>query len=188
MGRPGNLGVRNGLFGNKQLSLNNFNAELKARELAQNIKASSADANFMSIDDSFFKNATYRKDKDPDGYLDIIAHGNEYMIFIYHNGRKYPFKAKKAAKLIKKLQQHNNLPVRLLSCNTGKMQNGFAQNLANKLGVPVMAPNNILWNYSNKKGNMDVAPRLKADPNSPDLSKKGEFVVFYPRKKKVSLK
>ena len=87
--------------------------------------------------------------------------------------------------MINSLSEYKKQPIRLLSCNTGSQTNGFAQNLADKLGVPVMAPNNLLWNYSNKVGNMDVAPRKRTDPSNPDLNQKGEFVVFYPKKKKV---
>ncbi|MFH8237087.1 WXG100 family type VII secretion target [Streptomyces sp. NPDC018321] len=39
----------------------------------------------------------------------------------------------------------NGEPVRLLSCQTGIQSDGFAQNLANTLGVKVEAPNDFLW-------------------------------------------
>lgn len=35
--------------------------------------------------------------------------------------------------------------IRLLSCSTGSISNGFAQRLANKLGVKVEAPVDVLW-------------------------------------------
>ena len=45
--------------------LNNFNADAKAKDLAQRIKASVGDAKLMNPNDQFQKNAQYRKDKDP---------------------------------------------------------------------------------------------------------------------------
>jgi hypothetical protein len=39
--------------------------------------------------------------------------------------------------------------IQLCSCNTGKGNNSFAQQLANELGVPVFGPNRQLWFYPN---------------------------------------
>lgn len=50
----------------------------------------------------------------------------------------------------------NGEPVRLLSCQTGMKSDGFAQDLANTLGVKVEAPNDFLWVYPN--GRTAVAP------------------------------
>ena len=66
----------------------------------------------------------------------------------------------------------------LLSCYTGSTENGFAQNLANKLNIRVTAPNDILWAYPN--GRMVVAPPSIIDVSKPDLSKIGGFVDFMP--------
>lgn len=35
--------------------------------------------------------------------------------------------------------------MRLLSCSVGSTDDGFAQNLSNKLGVDVLAPSTVLW-------------------------------------------
>lgn len=69
-------------------------------------------------------------------------------------------------------------PIRLLSCSTGKCDTGFAQNLANKLGVPVQAPSDLIWAFPS--GKMIIAPRRSTNPssplsNQPDLRKVGEF-------------
>ena len=47
-------------------------------------------------------------------------------------------------------------PVRLISCETGAPGAAAAQNLANKLGVDVMAPNDVVWAYPN--GDLTVGP------------------------------
>ncbi len=185
MGRPGRLGIRigtKGAFG--QLGITNFNAGLIAKELANIIKAASADLSLMNLNDEFLKNAQYRKDKDPDGYFDIIAHGSPYKIKFNYKGKDYLLKAKQLAKMLQHMKIYNGQPIRLLSCSTGMDPFGFAQNLANKLGVPVKAPNNILWNYSDKSGVFDIAPRKINNPKSPDLSKRGEFIIFYPKKRR----
>lgn len=68
--------------------------------------------------------------------------------------------------------------IRLFSCNTGADSNGFAQNLANKLGVPVSAPTKLLW--SDARGNHFVAGRSKYNPLLPSYADKGEFITYYP--------
>ena len=54
-------------------------------------------------------------------------------------------------RVIARVIQHNakytGEKVRLLSCNTGSSENGFAQQLANALGVEVEAPTDILLVY-----------------------------------------
>ncbi len=82
------------------------------------------------------------------------------------------------SKLIKRYKSLKNKPIGLLSCNTGADPNGFAQNLANKLGVKVMAPNKVFWCWPN--GNHVVASRSKANPRIPNLGDLGEFVEFIP--------
>jgi len=39
-------------------------------------------------------------------------------------------------------------PIRLFSCDTGASPNGFAQELADELGVAVTAPDNLVWSDS----------------------------------------
>lgn len=53
------------------------------------------------------------------------------------------------------MEGSNGQAIRLLSCNTGSLDNGFAQNLANRLNVDVSAPTNYLWAEPN--GNYYVA-------------------------------
>lgn len=58
--------------------------------------------------------------------------------------------------MIKNNPQYNGQPIRLLSCNTGKLPDGFAKNLVNKLGTNVSAPNDIIWTYLN--GKLTIGP------------------------------
>ncbi|MCR5308046.1 MAG: hypothetical protein K6E24_03535 [bacterium] len=186
MGRPGVVGIRSGIGGYSQFSLDNFNAENIAKILANEVHAFSSDANWMEPNDKFSEYVNYRKEKDPNGYLDIVAHGTKYTIIYYHNGVEYTLKAKHVAKMIKNMKSFKGNGVRLLSCNTGGDPRGFAQNLANKLGVPVLAPNNLLWTYSDKTGRLDVAPRKSnivgnKDFQRPNLTQQGSFITFYPK-------
>ena len=50
---------------------------------------------------------------------------------------------RKLAALIEASEEFTEQNIRLLSCETGDISNGIAQNLANKLGVPVSAPTDV---------------------------------------------
>ena len=138
---------------------------------------------FPSGDRAFFENAAKRLDVDPNGFLDILAHGSQNTIQINVNGKDYEISWRSLAQMIRRNPQYLGKGIRLLSCNTGNNPEGFAQNLANKLGVTVLAPNNIIWAYPN--GNMIIAPRASNDKKSvqfwmPHPTIRGEFKTYYP--------
>lgn len=137
---------------------------------------SAGDATFMDSNDAFLKNISNRVDVDSNGYYDVIAHGTTNGIQITHNGQKMIVDSRTAARLIQNSDGYNGQAIRLLSCNTGALDNGFAQNLANKLNVEVCAPTNYLWAKPN--GDYFVAGMTKA--RTPDMSNRGTFKSFKP--------
>jgi hypothetical protein len=73
---------------------------------------------------------------------------------------------------------HKDRVTVLFSCHGGG--EGFAQNLANALGSPVLAPNKILWAFG-KEGKFVVAGEQGVGKLSkPDLADVGQFRMFYP--------
>lgn len=113
-----------------------------------------ASTNFMGNDRKglFAVYIANRKDRDPSGTLDIIAHGDAKAIEIFNKGKYQRISPREAAKLIKKDPAFKKAKyVRLFSCNTGSIENGFAQNLANALGKKVLAPNDIISTYISGK-------------------------------------
>ena len=71
--------------------------------------------------------------------------------------------------------------VRLLSCNTGASDDGFAQKLADKLHLPVSAPNK--YSFVRFNGQHFVAGS-KDGGKTPNYCDIGEFKIFYPRRLK----
>jgi hypothetical protein len=60
------------------------------------------------------------------------------------------------SELVRADRNWNNQPVRLFSCETGRGDQPIAQDLANRLGVEVTAPTELVW--SNHRGDHFVAP------------------------------
>lgn len=138
---------------------------------------------YMEPTDKFSRFITKRTDVDANGYYDIIAHGNEFNIMVQHNGKTITIDHRVAAKLFKRDKKYSGQAIRLLSCSTGKVNTGFAQNLANKLNVPVQAPTDILWVRPNGRyyvtGGKYINGRLVEDYSLP-----GTFKTFYPQKRR----
>lgn len=140
-------------------------------------------AYFMDPKDQFSINIKRRKDVDANGFYDVIAHGTPTTIEINHNGTKIKIDHRTASRLLKNDKSYNGQGVRLLSCSTGKLTDGFAQNLANKLNVPVSAPTDILW--AGPSGRHFVAgSKVMNGRNTADISKPGKFKTFYPKRRK----
>ncbi len=114
--------------------------------------------------DPFLVNAS--KVTQPAGMLDVAVHGSPLSVDIGVNTVNH----RVLAGLIERNPGFTGQPIRLLSCETGCSPNGFGQNLANKLGVPVYAPNDIIWAYPN--GRLTIGPTAEANS--------GSFVLFLP--------
>jgi hypothetical protein len=81
---------------------------------------------------------------DMHGAADHVAVGSE------------SFDAGQLSELVRADRNWNNQPVRLFSCETGQGDRPIAQELANRLGVDVTAPTELVW--SNHAGDYFVAP------------------------------
>jgi hypothetical protein len=134
---------------------------------------------YMDPSDNFSKFIKKRKDIDANGFYDIIAHGTTKTIQIQHNGKPIEITHRVAAKLFSKNPNFNGKSIRLLSCDTGGISRGFAQGLADRLGIIVEAPTKLVW--VKPDGNYFVAGRSKTNPNVPDMSNRGRFIKFYPK-------
>lgn len=144
--------------------------------------AAAGDASFMSPTDDFDRFIRRRCDVDPSGKFDLIAHGTPRGIQIEHNGDKILVNSRVAAQLIRRLPGYDGQNIRLLSCNTGSLSDGFAQNLANKLNVTVYAPNDTLWAWPSGYHAIAAPRPSRAHPGrmEPDMTRRGRFVQYTP--------
>lgn len=114
----------------------------------------------------FARYASKRKDVDPNGWYDVIAHGSPEAIEVNSLHGETLINSRQAAAIIRKQPGFKKAKgIRLLSCSTGLNPEGFTQHLANALGKPVSTPTHTL--YADWYGNMWVGGN-------------GRFTTYYP--------
>lgn len=105
------------------------------------IRFAVGDITFQSTPKLFFEFASKRKLVDPDGVLDVVAHGGVNTIKMIINGQEKNINARFLARILNHSKKYGKKQtIRLVSCDTGKDVYGFAQQLANKLNTTVIAP------------------------------------------------
>ena len=128
---------------------------------------------------TYFDNIKNRIDVDDNGFFDIVAHGGNYIVQIEINGKAQPVDHRFIGNMLLHSDAYNGQPIRLLSCNTGRLADGFAQNLANFMNVEVCAPTKYIWAYPNGKhlvaGGIEINGKLVMDEFD-----KGIMKIFYP--------
>ena len=90
------------------------------------------------------------------------------------NNRWVDLDHRRLAKFLKSDSGYKKGNIRLISCSTGKDAKGFAQNLANKMGVSVMAPSDTLYIYPN--GKTVIGPSSTKNT--------GKWITYKPERKK----
>lgn len=108
--------------------------------------------------------------KEEKGFTDVIVHGAPDSVAIMIKGEWKNFNQRQLAKMLKKDSGYSKGAIRLVSCSTGQNESGFAQNLANKMGVPVKAPTDTLWILPNGKMVVGKSP----------FSNTGAWKIYYP--------
>jgi hypothetical protein len=76
------------------------------------------------------------------GYLDVVMHGDAHGTQSYVEGRHTDFSLDQTCKLVEQSAAWGGRPIRLMSCSTGAAE--YAQQMANRLGAPVYAPDGTL--------------------------------------------
>jgi hypothetical protein len=127
-------------------------------------------SNFMASSEKFAEYAA--RAKPLEGYHDVIVHGAAgdfgATADAWSTGTEFSHRA--LAALIERDPGYLGGPIRLLACDTGGVGATAAQDLANRLGVEVLAPTDTLWAYPS--GNLVVGPT----PTSPA----GGWEAFFP--------
>jgi hypothetical protein len=106
------------------------------------------------------------------GFYDVVVHGAPDTVAVRVGNKWQLVSHRSLASYITKQPDYNGGAIRLASCRTGACDAGFAQNLANKLGVPVMAPTDTLFVFPTGK--------IVIGPNQ--FTNSGQWKTFFPTK------
>ena len=174
MGRRVDSGLSIGASG--QLSIDNY--ELMSVLSSQ---VAVGDLSLMDRKQLFARNIKNRTDIDSGDYFDVIAHGSKHAIEVYNNGKVLMVNWRRLARMLKENRSHKI--IRLFSCNTGNGEECFAQNLANKLNRPVLAPTKYVFAWPNGKYFVRDGKKDKYG-NIVPWGDYGEFKMFYPRRRR----
>jgi hypothetical protein len=162
----GGLAGLGGLKGLALASVKNFGNAIRGLANA----ASGGRSVLMTSTDPFVINAA--KTPPLSGFHDVVVHGSpvDFGRTPTSWARGTNFGHRDLANMLLHDPDYTGGPVRLLSCKTGALADGAAQNLANKLGVDVLAPTDTLWAYPD--GGLVIGP-------FPHLNT-GSFKLFTP--------
>lgn len=120
-----------------------------------------------------------------EGFEDFMIHGQPHLVeHETTNGQWMQYSPQDFADFLREDRaEYHGGNIRLLSCKSGMLEDGFAQQLANIMGVKVMAPTQTLW--INKNGDMFIADsEVLADlwDNGEDVRPTGAWKIFAPQK------
>lgn len=113
-------------------------------------KNSSASLLYISEKDELYNNA---KQIEPiDGYEDIIIHADKHNFYLYNmQGDEFTFTAAEMARMLRQSKGYHGGKIRLIACESAAEGGTVAQELANALGVEILAPSGIVWVDPNGK-------------------------------------
>lgn len=129
--------------------------------------------------DAFLANAMNIPPKP--GYYDVIVHGSPDAIWIKDANENWrSMTPQELAALIRRQPDYvPGTPIRLLSCETGQVPNGFAQHLANEMGVQTQGATQYIWAWPN--GAYAIAPvTAGSNPPAPNMANAGHWNYFNP--------
>jgi LysM domain len=113
--------------------------------------------------------------KPVDGYYDVVVHGTPDAVAINRGGTWVYLDQRSLATYISRQADYDGSAVRLVSCSTGQLDFGMAQNLSNKMGVQIMAPTDTLFVFP--------SGRTVIGPNQ--FTNSGEWRFFSPTQPRI---
>lgn len=119
-----------------------------------------------------------------DGFEDLLCHGTPDKLYHESNiGVGSYYTAQEFADIIRSDKSLFGKNIRLLACNTGALPTGFAQQLADELGVDILAPTERLW--INEEGKLFITnsqPLAEMWNDGENVFETGKWVLFSPKK------
>lgn len=125
------------------------------------------------------------KIKPVEGYGDIVCHGSPNELLIYGlDDEEWSYSAKEAAEMIRGSNEFKGQNIRLIACQAGAGGSGsIAQQIADKLGVNIMASDEMIYVNSNGEiflSDNEILATMWRDGEA--VKGTGKWIIFKPRK------
>ena len=137
---------------------------------------------YMNRDDLCFPIASKIEPKP--GFEDFLIHGQPNKVEHQTvNGQWVEYSPQDFADIIRNDPEYHGGNIRLLACQSGRLDGGFAQQLADIMQVQVLAPTEILW--LSKDGDTflsDSAVLAELWEQGEKVIETGRWKLFLPRK------
>lgn len=155
-------------------------------DIGQNLTSGSKDAiRYMSKRDSFYNNL--EKVPSLDGYADVACHADPFSFSFSDpvtGETVQDLTAKQFANRLRADGYTFTKPIRLFSCESGRISDGLAQQFADEVGVEVLAPTKKV--YTNSQGFVVLADTdeeaLELILNAKEKWNPEGWVIFKPRR------
>lgn len=143
---------------------------------------------FINPNEPLYRNAD--KIKPLKGYGDIVIHGSPDSLLINGlNGEQWEYTAKESAEMIRNSQEFYGQPIRLISCQAGAKKNGITQQIADELGVEVLAPTEIVNidinvdMFLSDNGELAEIWNISSEEERKHIAQTGRWQTFKPNKR-----
>lgn len=157
-----------------------------ARELEFSFKPMPASTIYLNRSTEFYERMS--KVKPLPDYQDFGIHGDQDgYAFAYTDasgediGKWTQVSVREFAAMILSNPDYRGGPIRLLACSTGKHPDGAAQQLANYLGVEVLAPNKDLYIFDDGTYNLASSEWESKMIKKGELRETGKWIPFIPK-------
>ncbi len=124
------------------------------------------------------------------GFEDVFIHGTPDCVFVYGNENdEFSFTADTFAEILRNANSYSGGNIRLVACQTGAKEGGFAQQLANIMHVSVLAPTEVV--NMDGRGNLFVTDNEivadiwygATDEERAKMKETGKWVLFKPNER-----
>ncbi len=121
------------------------------------------------------------------GFEDIFIHGTPDYVFVDGNENdEFSFTADKFSEILRNSKSYSGGNIRLVACQTGAKEGGFAQQLANIMQVSVLAPTEVV--NMDGRGNLFVTDNeivadiwyAATDEEHAKMKETGKWILFKP--------
>jgi filamentous hemagglutinin len=112
----------------------------RGAQVAERLTPAAEAAVSLNVDVDMLAHIAERVPTSSGGYFNVVTHADPNVAWVLKGGEWTSVSHRSLARFIQGSEGYSGGPVRLIACEAGACASGLGQNLANKLGIEVLAP------------------------------------------------